>query len=166
MTVKVDWKNPEIMARLRELHAQGISTRDIGCVMGMSRNAVIGKLTRLGLTNPTGPRKGKGSKIVLVPPAASPALAPAPVAPRIIAAPRRKLPPSAPTVRIDDFGAGVPIAALGEGICRWPLGDWLSQPPYRYCGRLTRMRVQAKGESVYEVYCPGHAQDALKTRVG
>jgi hypothetical protein len=42
------WTEEQI-AQFRELYAQGLSHREIGAILGISRNACIGKKTRLGL---------------------------------------------------------------------------------------------------------------------
>jgi hypothetical protein len=43
-----DW-NPDTVARLRSLWAEGLSTAEIGRRMGVSKNAVVGKSHRLNL---------------------------------------------------------------------------------------------------------------------
>lgn len=42
--------NPEQVAELRRLWDEGLSTRLIGLRMGVTKNAVIGKANRLGLS--------------------------------------------------------------------------------------------------------------------
>lgn len=49
------WSDDNV-ARLQELHAQDLSAAQVGAEMGISRNAVIGKLHRLAGYVPTNPR--------------------------------------------------------------------------------------------------------------
>ena len=52
---------PEDDRRLREIIAGGLSAREIGSLMGRSRNSVIGRCHRIGLALPLPPKeKGKG----------------------------------------------------------------------------------------------------------
>lgn len=48
---------PELIERLGALWAQGLSTAEIGRSLGISKNAVIGKAHRLGLTARPSPLK-------------------------------------------------------------------------------------------------------------
>ena len=133
--------------RLRALVLDGLSSTRIGVEIGLTRNAVIGKIDRLGLRllgglgrqpGPQKPRKSRARKpkvttaVILAPPpdggidlAAKPKVTTA-----IILAP----PP----------GEGVDILALAAGVCRWPQ-DTIEG--VRYCGGETYPR---------HVYCPDH----------
>lgn len=49
--IPVFW-NPETILRLSNLYAEGLSSSQIGKQMGRSRNAIIGKIHRLGINRP------------------------------------------------------------------------------------------------------------------
>jgi GcrA cell cycle regulator len=95
----------ERVDRLKELWAEGMSASQIAKVMGgVTRNAVIGKVHRLGLSNRGGPGPEEGGRPVEpVPPAAAkpaqavaaPAPEPAAAAPaeETLPAPARRTPP-------------------------------------------------------------------------
>lgn len=75
----------------------------------ITRNAVVGKAHRMGL-------KGRDQSIVNAEQKANRRVAPStPTAPRVALPPVREIPLRAP--------AGVGIADLGPGMCRYPFGD-------------------------------------------
>lgn len=57
-TEKFTWTD-ERVAKFKDLYAQGLSHSQIGAALGISRNACIGKATRLGLQHRVPPRKPK-----------------------------------------------------------------------------------------------------------
>lgn len=57
----MEW-NDEAITKLRVLWAEGHSTAEIGRRMGVSKNAVVGKAHRLGLTARPSPIKRDGEK--------------------------------------------------------------------------------------------------------
>ena len=100
----------------RDLSASGIANR-----LGVTKNAVIGKVHRMKLTITN--RKP-------APPA------PARVRVRWPAAKHRPLPVAAPvTPPIEPAPLGLRIEQLESGVCRYPHGDY---PPYLYCGQPTK----------------------------
>ncbi len=143
----MDWTD-EIIVRLKALWLEGHSTAEIGRRLGISKNAVVGKAHRLALEarpspirrSPPGqtpkreaPRRVTGPTL---PPmsafapgvAASPATAPAGVAPeRIIAAPPpvRTASPQ-PVLRAVGRSSGRMIA------CCWPIGEPGTRS-FRFC---------------------------------
>jgi GcrA cell cycle regulator len=152
---------------LRQLWLDGKSASQISAQLGhgLTRNAVIGKVHRLGLA---GRAKSPSS---------------APAAPRPVAAPRvapRPAPSAAPAARpsvrgntalavspepmfearpvfleedvVVPMSLRVTIVELKEAMCRWPLGDPSSQE-FRYCGS------PASGASPY---CTHHGQLAYQ----
>ncbi|MDI2090979.1 GcrA family cell cycle regulator [Commensalibacter oyaizuii] len=57
----MEW-NEEIVARLRELWAQGLSTAEIGRQLNVTKNAVVGKAHRLGLEGRPSPIRRSAAK--------------------------------------------------------------------------------------------------------
>ncbi len=110
---------------------------------GITRNAVIGKITRLGLQKKATPRAHRERSSLPKPKARAPIFAfPRPVAVEI-KRDRRPLrsEPLTPTPTTNTLGVGLRQ-------CRWPIGDPRSDD-YGVCGR------PAEGP-----YCPAHAKIA------
>jgi len=129
---------------LRKLRLEGFSASKIAAQLanGVTRNAVIGKMHRLGLSGrvkpPAPPQPRLRSKL---PPSPHRATAPRPggsmvrgntalaYAHRPFAAPQ---PQFVEEVVVPIFER-VTITELEEAVCRWPLGDPTSAE-FRYCG--------------------------------
>jgi len=132
---------------LTRLWRQGdLSATMIAQRLGVTRNAVLGKIHRLGLSQPRRPR----------PPAIAPP--PRPAKPRPVASARRAS-ASAP-VRMSPQ----PPAAIGPGLvarlehlppggCHWPLGD-PQAADFAFCGRRAETGP----------YCSAHAGMAYRGR--
>jgi hypothetical protein len=121
---------PGLTARLKELHAapQMYSNTEIARMLSrefeiaVTRNAVIGKIARLGLAQRYGASKGGGSKPGRVPPR------PRPKPVKSIPAPPRA--PAA--VRARRIRSGIlSLLELRDDDCHWPFGEG----PYLFCGR-------------------------------
>jgi GcrA cell cycle regulator len=140
---------------LRQMWLDGKSASQIASELGdgVTRNAVIGKVHRLGLSGrvktsaPTAPRIRH-----------KPAHAPRPVAPRSVgggfrgntalAMARDPMAEAEPELREDvviPMSLRVTIVELRETMCRWPLGDPTS-PDFRYCG------IQSQSDGPYCVH--------------
>jgi GcrA cell cycle regulator len=150
---------------LKKLWSDGLSASQIAAEIGnVTRNAVIGKVHRLGLSG-----RGKAK-------AATPAPRPrkvatrAPSAPAPLAAPQRAanvvlapipaplaveaddvLPDSAEDVVIP-MSERVTIMDLRESMCRWPMGD-PTKPEFRFCGARSNTGLP---------YCAHHARVAYQ----
>ncbi|QRE73162.1 GcrA family cell cycle regulator [Methylobacterium aquaticum] len=123
---------------LKRLWSDGRSASQIAAeIGGVSRNAVIGKVHRLGLAgrvlkaNGTAPAGGRRAR------ADSDAAAPVADAPSMLAPPPPALAlvqpaSSSATVALPE-SARVTIMELREFMCRWPMGD-PSTPDFRFCG--------------------------------
>lgn len=128
---------------LRKLWNDGLSASQIAGELaeGITRNAVIGKVHRLGLS-------GRAKPVAAQRPRAPKTVRPAPAVRTHIAAPVRgnlafamtpRVAEPAPQIRMVAEEVVVPInepvtiMELRESMCRWPLGDPASAD-FRYCG--------------------------------
>jgi GcrA cell cycle regulator len=141
---------PERIEQLRNFAGSGLSSSQIAAEIGVTRNAVIGKLNRLGLA------RGR--------PAGGPARTCPPRASRPRHSPQRALLrlmfAQAPSIA---GGAGAQLARvesarpcslieLAHGTCRWPV-DNLDASDFAFCGNEA-----APGFP----YCAGHARMAYR----
>lgn len=140
---------PELIERLKNGVSSGLTCSEIAAEIGVTRNAVIGKIHRLGLS------PGR--------PAASPARSCPPRARRPRTSPQRQFlrlvfahapglageeaaPPAVENMR------RCSLIELAPGKCRWPVGDPCAAD-FAYCGNDA-----VTGFS----YCPGHARMAYR----
>lgn len=121
------------------------SASEIGLRFGVSRNAVIGKINRLGLLLPNhGGHRSCAARPVKPRPARKTKFQPR--------TPSRPAVDDAPLVPFE--GLGVTLLDLTEETCRWPNGD-PGSPDFRFCG----------GKSVTGLpYCAFHSRMAYQPR--
>jgi GcrA cell cycle regulator len=149
----MEWSNERI-EQLRSLWHDGLSASQIATHLGgITRNAVIGKAHRLGLTGRPSPIKNRSVGVSRPRPQRRPRveLAPTPraVAAAPIAQPRHVEPP--PPLELEDM-PGATILTLTDRICKWPIGD-PRHPDFHFCGRAS-----AEGLP----YCAEHARRAYQ----
>ncbi|MEH3119101.1 MAG: GcrA cell cycle regulator [Methylorubrum populi] len=166
MTEAVPSWTDERVELLRRLWDDGLSASQIALqIGGVSRNAVIGKVHRLGLAGRVKPigaaaspgrRKDDGIEAVAIETLAveEPTL---PEPPAIVAhrpAPDFPLPPkpAAPEPVALAVSERVTIMDLRDSMCRWPMGDPTS-PEFRFCGARAITGLP---------YCTQHAQVAYQ----
>ena len=142
MSIATAWTEDRVQA-LTRLWRDGQSASQIARALagGVTRNAVIGKVHRLGLSGRAKPS---------TPPSRSPRAAQSRGRVlRAASAPRRVtlLPPAAPSAEV---GAAT-IQTVRRGQCRWPLGDPLADG-FSLCGAL----------AVRGAYCARHAALAYR----
>jgi GcrA cell cycle regulator len=134
---------PQRVERLTRLWSEGASASEIARVLGegATRNAVIGKIHRLGLAGrPEPSRPGRRASVVEPPPQ-----------PRRRRRLPRPLPPSvAPNEPPPEQGCAT-ILSVGRHACRWPIGDPLAEG-FTLCGR----------PAVRGAYCAPHAAIAYQ----
>jgi GcrA cell cycle regulator len=151
----------ERVETLKKLWADGLSASQIAKQLGgVTRNAVIGKVHRLGLSGRAAPSRPVRRPVAR--PAAARAPRPAAAAtpaPRIRAdaepapapAPPQTMPAPVDAKRMAN-GEYATVLTLREGMCKWPIGD-PSDAEFRFCGRSTRPGG---------AYCEAHAQMAYQ----
>ncbi len=145
----------ERVERLKALWIEGLSAAQIARQLGgVTRNAVIGKVHRLGLSGRAAPsRPGRAA------PSTPRARRTTPVRARPTAARRTLAPPRKPARAHEPAappeGPGLATAAtLGAHMCRWPIGD-PKAADFTFCGR----RVDDHGP-----YCRDHHRIANPRR--
>ena len=113
----------------------------IAKMMGVTKNAIIGKARRLGLRHepepvetvkvvPIVPARALSYGATTLPKLPSMAVAPRPIA--TIVAPRRVAPAAAPHPVV--FTLAAPMRFSPERACCWPIGDPLDRANFRFCG--------------------------------
>jgi len=141
----------ERVEMLKKLWLDGLSASQIAKQLGgVTRNAVIGKVHRLGLSGRATPSQPQRT-VFKAPRAPRPAVAAAP-------APRRAIEPSAlPAPQaiqpyISEEPGTATVLTLGAHMCKWPIGD-PSSDGFTFCGR----RSEREGP-----YCTEHARVAYQ----
>jgi GcrA cell cycle regulator len=134
---------------LKKLWLDGLSASQIAKQLGgVTRNAVIGKVHRLGLSGRAAP--SQPSRPVL--------RAPRPARPAPVVghhAPRRVEPQPHPVARLENYveePGSATVLTLGAHMCKWPIGD-PSSDGFTFCGR----RIGDEGP-----YCVEHARVAYQ----
>ncbi len=125
----------ERVSTLKKLWLDGLSASQIAKQLGgVTRNAVIGKVHRLGLSGRAAPSQPARPAFK----APRPPRAPAPVQPvmrRVVVAAAE--PAAMPMVyRAEEVGSAT-VLTLGAHMCKWPIGD-PSRDGFSFCGRGTR----------------------------
>jgi GcrA cell cycle regulator len=134
--------------RLKALWADGLSASQVAKELGgVTRNAVIGKIHRLGLAG-----RAAGGRIARPRPASSPR-------PRRLAAPRATprvpmiaAPVAAPVPAPEGPGLIASMSDLCGHVCKWPIGD-PKAADFSFCGRP----MDGAGP-----YCAGHGVAAFR----
>ncbi len=147
----MSWTDERVES-LKKLWLDGLSASQIAKHLGggLTRNAVIGKVHRLGLSGRASPSQPRPAfKPVRPPRMATPATPPARRAEPIAAAPMRADP--IPVSAFEETGSAT-VLTLGAHMCKWPIGD-PSRDGFAFCGR-------ASGKD--GPYCAHHAQVAYQ----
>lgn len=153
---------------LKKLWSDGLSASQIAAELGnVTRNAVIGKVHRLGLSGraksaaaPAAPRNAAPRKAPARPPS-HPMSGPAggtrgahALAPQFVteAEPEAEQAPMPSEDVVIPFSERVTIMELREYMCRWPMGDPTS-PDFRFCGARSQTGLP---------YCSYHSRIAYQ----
>lgn len=125
----------ERVETLKRMWAEGQSASQIAKELGgVTRNAVIGKVHRLGLSGRATP--SKPARPAFKAPRPAPRAA-APAAPRRIVQPLAVARPAPEPVRyVDEAPGTATVLTLGAHMCKWPIGDPASED-FTFCGRRT-----------------------------
>jgi GcrA cell cycle regulator len=156
----------ERVERLKKLWSDGLSASQIAGELGggVTRNAVIGKVHRLGLSGrgkPTGTGTPRPRKVAPRAPSPPTTLESLRRRSSVALAPARKPEPEVafeprPIEEVViPMSERVTIMELRDSMCRWPLGD-PSSPDFRFCGLRSQTSLP---------YCGYHAQVAYQPAV-
>jgi GcrA cell cycle regulator len=136
----------ERVESLKKLWLDGLSASQIAKQLGgVTRNAVIGKVHRLGLSGRATPSQPQRPAFK----------APRPARP-VSAAPARRAehhpaPSPVPATYVEEPGSAT-VLTLGAHMCKWPIGD-PSSDSFTFCGRRTGQEGP---------YCIEHARVAYQ----
>ena len=148
MTAMVGGWTDDRVASLKKLWLEGLSASQIAKQLGgVTRNAVIGKVHRLGLSGRAAPAAPQRT-VFKAPRAPRPAMA-APQAPR---RPEAAAQPPVPLPAVREEPGSATVLTLGAHMCKWPIGD-PSTDGFSFCGR----RTSQEGP-----YCVEHARVAYQ----
>jgi GcrA cell cycle regulator len=160
----------ERVTLLKKLWTDGLSASQIAKQLGgVTRNAVIGKVHRLGLAGRAAPSRPIKRLVTAAPrprPVVVAAVVAAPVAPAAIppqatvaaAAPRpapHVAKPAKPVQRVREKGEIIGVLDLGTNMCKWPIGD-PGDADFGFCGASCTAGA---------VYCEEHAAIAFQPHV-
>ncbi|RKQ71849.1 Global cell cycle regulator GcrA [Litorimonas taeanensis] len=148
--------------KLTKLWAEGLSASQIAKELGeVTRNAVIGKVHRLGLSGRAKPSRPKQKAAPKTATATTAAPAPKARTPRAPSAPRTPQQivaaaavPAPPPLEAKPMSNGefATIMTITDHMCKWPIGDPTSSE-FRFCGRKT---------DPDEPYCVAHSRVAYQ----
>lgn len=169
----MSWTDERI-ALLKKMWKDGKSAAEIAKTLGkgVTRNAVIGKAHRMGLSGRPSPIK-KPAAPKKEPAAKKERATASPAAPAVPAGRGKKAAPTPPAAtakasaqlnkeveelksiqkEIVPLGGGVALIDLTERMCKWPIGD-PRDADFTFCGRGIRPGTP---------YCPDHAAMAYQT---
>jgi GcrA cell cycle regulator len=144
--------NDERVETLRKLWTDGLSASQIAKQLGgVTRNAVIGKVHRLGLAGRATPsRPAKRPMRMARPARLHNAVTAAPRPRPVLAQPFVPAPPPLEALAQPD-GSVASVLTLTERMCKWPIGD-PNDSSFAFCGR----------EADCGPYCQEHAQHAYQ----
>ena len=145
----------QMVEELRKMWKEGLTTGEIGKRLNVSKNSIVGKVHRLGLSGRPSPIKKKDETEVKTAAPAKPAKPAAETAP----APAKKKPepelkaspaPAPKACPAKNSGGNVGLTELDNHTCRWPVGDPKDEN-FHFCGKKVR---------IGQTYCEEHAAQA------
>jgi len=153
-TISTTWSDERI-ALLKILFERGCTCREMAYEIGVSRNAVIGKLARLNLTRGRTARMPRAERRAGAAPARPRGARPLQLLLQAhVEGEATELTTALIAALPIEEGPGCTLMELGDDNCRWPIGD-TNAAAAKFCGN------RPLGSSPY---CAGHAR--LAYRVG
>jgi len=129
----------ERVEQLKALWTEGLSASQIARVLGgVTRNAVIGKVHRLGLAGRAGPARAERPRSVSHKSVVR------------LASPEPEIIEQDP-VTLED-GSYATVLTINDRMCRWPIGD-PAESAFHFCGRKPKLGSP---------YCEAHARKAYQ----
>ncbi len=130
----------ERVEQLKALWAEGLSASQIARVLGgVTRNAVIGKVHRLGLAGRATPARAERPRTSVARRAAV-----------HVAIPEPEIIEEDPIIMED--GSFATVLTINDRMCRWPIGD-PAENEFHFCGRKPKSGSP---------YCEAHARKAYQ----
>ena len=137
---QANWSEDRV-EQLKTLWTEGLSASQIARALGgVTRNAVIGKVHRLGLAGRASPSRSERPRL--------------PMAPKVPSV--RSHTPPAPVVEEDPLqledGTHATVLTISDRMCRWPIGDPAASE-FHFCGHSPKSGSP---------YCEAHARKAYQ----
>ena len=136
---QTDWSDERVQT-LKALWTEGLSASQIARALGgVTRNAVIGKVHRLGLAGRASPARSDRPRLPMAPKAST-------------------LRNAVPTVVVEEDplqledGHFATVLTVSDRMCRWPIGD-PAESEFHFCGH---------GPKSGSPYCEAHARKAYQ----
>jgi GcrA cell cycle regulator len=140
--------NPERVEQLRNCVIAGLTCSQIAAEIGVTRNAVIGKIHRLGLS----PGRPAAVPARLCPPRARPPRLPSQRRLLRLQVKTSLADPTAAQDELVDSAQRCSLLQLAGGKCRWPIND-PGASDFAFCGNDAIAGLS---------YCAGHARMAYR----
>ena len=152
-THEAGWTEDRV-GTLKKLWLEGLSASQIAKSLkgGVTRNAVIAKVHRLGLSGRAGPSQPARTTVTPTKPRQQRSTL---QSKRHQEPPTQPVPQAAPASNVPDLEGTAIIGTLGAHMCKWPIGD-PSATEFSFCGRKTEGK---------DVYCIEHARVAYQPHV-
>jgi GcrA cell cycle regulator len=141
VAVAVPGWTEERVDQLKQMWTDGLSASQIARALGnVTRNAVIGKVHRLGLSGRASPARAERPRIRSVSPRISVPKAPPP------------MPIEVKDPIVTETGDSITVVNISRNMCKWPVGD-PSANDFRFCGHGTKQNSP---------YCEAHSRMAFQ----
>lgn len=145
----------ERVEQLKKLWADGLSASQIARVLGeVTRNAVIGKVHRLGLSGRASPARTERPRY---PKPARRLVTSKPAAPEPVIVEEIESEP--------EPGEWTTVLTLRERMCKWPIGN-PGDETFRFCGRKAGDGVPYCAEHARKAYQPAHVKRDRMRKLG